>query len=56
MISPAIAEFKVKSHFQQGLILFHGSGDGHLHFVPQELSLLVAGLDVLQDLLNIGCL
>ena len=49
-----IAELEVQAHLQNGLVLLHGLRDGHLHLVAQELRLLVAGLDLLQDLLDVG--
>ena len=45
-VLPAVSEFEVKAYSEKGFVLFHGLRDGHFDFVAQELSLLVAGLDL----------
>ena len=44
----------MESNFEDGLVLLDGLGDGHLDLVAQEMSLLVARLDLGQHLLGVG--
>ena len=53
VFSPAVAEFEVQPHPEEGLVLLDGVCNGDLDLVSEELSLLVRGLDVFQSLLDI---
>ena len=56
MNSPAISELDMQSDLEDGFIFFDSLRDRHFDFVTEELSLLVAGFQFLQDLLNVDCL